>query len=494
MFKIKFIFTVLKALLWMTVIGVGVLYMSRSIGGDAMVYMSLDSFLRAVGACDQYGVCDLTSANGCFLCPFIEELFYLIGTAAYMFWDALIGNIWILLSLGFAIYLFQHTYSRIKQYNEAAAKLTDNEKKLNFSEWFNDVWKQAVRVLIVGALLGAIGFGGAATVRLVADITITPVMYIGTSIAIAASGMDPALCGTGTFAYDAILGPALQPFLCVVGYLNTVVLAGAAGGFSLMNYAWAGLGGGLWTWIAGLTIVIIFLFIGFNLFFKILSVIFQLVFLIIFLPLIIAAWAYQNKWKLLDGAFTNALTMLARCAMRIIAITLQILIFYAMVSFAAQQYFPTMLPAGILDSHIEHTDARTVSVIGVFQRCEIAGTLNHTQPMDRQLFRECFNFERIAVERAHPGAFDFLRNGFDFILMMLLLSFVWHYAIKKKVDELFSETKIGNDDIFSSDTNVKDQGTGYEYGKHIREFTAQVWRGPAAMIGRIEKQFTKKDK
>ena len=58
------------------------------------------------------------------------------------------------------------------------------------------------------------------------------------------------------------------------------MLAGAGGGFSLMNYAWMGMGGGAITWVAGLALVIMFLIIGFNLFFQVLSVVMKLIFLI----------------------------------------------------------------------------------------------------------------------------------------------------------------------------------------------------------------------
>ena len=47
------------------------------------------------------------------------------------------------------------------------------------------------------------------------------------------------------------------------------MLAGAAGGFAMMNYAWLDMGGGAFTWLAGLSLVLMFLIIGFDLFFQI---------------------------------------------------------------------------------------------------------------------------------------------------------------------------------------------------------------------------------
>jgi len=487
---VKIITVALQILIPVILVGVGIGYVTGSISGDSIVYTSPENFMRAIGVCGADGICDIANVSGCFLCVYVAQLFRIIGDAAYAFWEAMIANIWILLSLGFAIFLFNHTYKEIKKMTAAAAKLEDaKEQKLNFGEWFNPVWKQGVRVLIVGALLGVIGQGGPGVVKAVADVTITPVMHIGSTLAMAASGtINSADCGAAYVEPEReardVLGPALRPFMCVIGNLNTIVLAGAAGGLALMNYSWMGLGGGFWTWVAGLGLLILFMFIGLNVFFKILTVIFQLVFVIIFLPLIIAAWAYENQWGLLKGGFSNAIGMLAKCAIRIIAITLQILIFYAMVQFAAREAgYTAIFPAGILDDRAGHLtrDEKSASILAVFSECERA-SIAATGLVDKKEFRNCFELRRIEVERRHPGAFDFMGNGLEFILIMIGLWIVYQYVIAAKIDELLlgGKKNVGSGGVFGYS-----MGDPFEYGTYVRDFGKASINGANKLLGII---------
>ncbi|MDL2296046.1 hypothetical protein LJC18_04545, partial [Lachnospiraceae bacterium OttesenSCG-928-E19] len=71
--------------------------MSSSIGGGSLTYTSLDNFLTAIGV--QNG--DIATANGCFLCGYIEKLFHAIGVAAETFWVAMLDNLWIIMAIGF---------------------------------------------------------------------------------------------------------------------------------------------------------------------------------------------------------------------------------------------------------------------------------------------------------------------------------------------------------------------------------------------------------
>ncbi|MCL2538368.1 MAG: hypothetical protein FWE52_02750 [Alphaproteobacteria bacterium] len=492
MLKAKIIIAAIKAFLWIALIGVGIWYLSSSIGGGTISYVSLESFLRATGAC-QDGICDIAASNGCFLCPYIEQLFFTIGVAAESFWMAIIDHIWILLSLGFVIFLFHHTYKYLQEQNAATAQMKADERKFEFGKWFDKVWRQGVRILVVGVIIGAIGYGGTTAIKVVADVTITPVMFIGSEMAMMATGVaDSAQCGSGIqMPAGDVMGPAMRPFMCAIGNLNTVILAGAAGGFALMNYAWMGMGGGMFTWLSGLALVIMFLFIGFNIFFKVLTVVFQLVFLIIFLPLIIAAWAFEKEWKLLGGVMSNAIGMLVRCAVRIIAITLQILIVYAMVVFAADEYFPgprdgysAILPPGIA-MNLSATDTalvgeRTVSVMEVFSKCEHASMLE-SGGVDKDAFVACFNYEKIQVERQHPGAFDFMRNGWEFLILMLGLFFVYWYVIRDKIDGM-----LGGKGIFG------DEGGDFDYGKSVRDFGGALWKAPRQILDNIGKAMAKK--
>ena len=476
MLKAKLIQIAVKFIMGATALGLGVWYLSSSIGGAAITYTSLNSFLGAVGVKNG----DIANANGCFLCGYIEKLFATIGSAAEQFWNAMIGNIWILLAIGFGIFLFYTTAMYIFDAAKKNSTLDASEKKFEFKPWFDKIWKQAVRVMMAGALLGVLGFGGTTVLKQITNITVTPVMFVGAELSMAASGIsDSAQCGT-TVQNDDILNPVLKPFMCVMGNLNTVMLAGAAGGFSLMNYSWMGMGGGAFTWIAGLALVIMFLIIGFDLFFQVLSIIIKLVFLIIFLPLIIAAGAFEGTWQLASGVVNSAINMLVKSAVRIVAITLKVIITYAIVSFAADEYFPgpndgynSILPPLITEGS-KNMDDQALSVMAVFSKCEQVATTDGQ--IDKTTFKNCFTASRADVERKYPGAFDFMGNGFEFLLMMFGIYLLYFYVVSKKIDE-----------FLGGDEEAKDKKEPFDYGGWIKDMGKRVWGAPEKITEQITK-------
>lgn len=480
--KARLIIFAIQFIMCAIALGVGVWYLSSSIGGDAITYTSVNNFMTAIGV--ENG--DIASANGCFLCGYIEQLFSVIGNAAEMFWTAMVDNIWILLALGFGLFLIITTGKYIYDAAKPAAKLDTKEIKLDFAGWFDKVWRQGARVLIVGALMGALGMGGTAALRTVANITITPVLFVGAELSMLATGVsDAAQCAainTSAVTGD-ILNPILQPFMCAIGNINSVMLAGAAGGFSLMNYAWLGMGGGVFTWIAGLALVLMFLVIGFDLVFQVLSVIFKLVFLIIFLPLILAAAAFEQTWSLAGGVVKNAVNMLVTSAIRIVAISLKTIIIFAIVAYAADAYFPgpvdgysAVLPP-MMGQSVENPDAQTMSVINVFATCEQASIVDGV--VDKELFTDCFTAQRNAVENKYPGAFDFMRNGWDFLILMLFLFALYFWVIKSRVDAIFGLDKVGKDETF-------------DFGTWAKGLGVKIWHTPKQIVKSVTEALGKK--
>lgn len=461
-------------------LGVGIWYLSSSIGGAALTYTSMDGFLSAIGV--RGG--DIATANGCFMCNYVAELFNVIGNAAEMFWTAMVDNIWILMAVGFGIFIFIYTAQYIFDAAKKTATLDAKEKKLEFRGWFDKIWRQGARVMIVGVLMGAIGMGGTSALRTVSSITITPVLFVGTELSMAATGVsDGAACRTIASDDDAIMAPVMGSFMCVIGNISAVMLAGAAGGFSLMNYAWLGLGGGVFTWVAGLTLVIMFLLIGFDLFFQILSVLFKLIFLIIFLPLILAAAAFEPVWKLASGVLGGAINMLVKSAIQIVGITLKVLLIYATVSYSADAFFPgpvdgysAMLPP-MMGMAPENPDMATMSVMNVFSTCEQVATNNGTAQMNADAFRDCFTAQRAAVERKHPGAFDFMDDGWGFLMLMIGLFVLYYYVVSPKIDEILGATK---------------PDTSFDFGGQIKLLGQKIWSAPRQIFDAISRAMAKK--
>ena len=478
MMKAKLISIAIRVVMWAIAMGLGIWYLSSSIGGAALTYTSMDNFMSAIGASD-----DIAAANGCFMCGYIAELFTVISDAAEMFWTAMLDNIWILLVIGFGIFLFVYTAQYIFDAAKQTTTLDGGDKKLEFSAWFDKVWRQGVRVMLVGAALGVLGMGGTTALRAITNITITPVMYVGAELSMAATGVtDATQCGAmGAAATGDILNPVLQPFMCVMGNLNSVMLAGAAGGFAMMNYAWLGMGGGAFTWVAGLALVIMFLIIGFDLFFQVLSVVFKLVFLIIFLPLLVAAYAFDGTWKLASNVVGGAINMLVKSAVRIVAISLKILIIYATVSFAADEFFPgphdgySVIMPPFMGQTVQNPDAKTLSVMNVFSTCERVGLADGE--MDADKFKDCFTAQRAMVERQYPGAFDFLADGWDFLLIMFFMFLLSFSAVSPRIDAMLG----------------KDGRELFDFGTWTKDLGKKIWSAPQQIFDAISKAMAKKD-
>ncbi len=476
--KMKIIMFLVRLVFGGVVLGLGIWYMASSIGGASLTYSSTDSFLHAVGVSDG----NITSANGCFLCGYVADLFSVIGKATEQFWNVMVDNLWIIMAIGFGIFLFVYTAQYIFDAMKTTAKLNTSAKKLELKPWFDKVWRQGARVMIVGVLMGALGMGGTTALRTVTNITITPVMYIGAELSMAATGIsDAATCAPVAVNdnQNDILNPVLTPFMCVMGNLNSVMLAGAAGGFALMNYSWMGLGGGAFTWVAGLGAVLLFLIIGFNLFFQVLSVIFKLIFLIIFLPLFLAAAAFEPVWKTASGLVDRAINMLVRSAVKIVAITLKVLIIYAVVAFAADEFFPgptdgySAIMPPLLGTDTEHMNSESLSVMSVFHECESVSLVDGEMDADR--FRNCFITKKAEVESQYPGAFDFMDDGWDFIMMVIGIFLLYYYVVNPKIDKLLG-------------------GSGaeeFDFGTWVKDLGKKVWSAPQNWISGALKKLGK---
>ena len=476
MFKKWLIEKGIKLLIGAIALGVGIWYISHSIGGASLSYTSVDSFMKQISNDG-----DLTTVNGCFLCVYIEQLFDIIGDATEMFWVAIVKHLWILMALGFGIFIIFHTVNFFKE--QASSKdikdLTNAEPKLDFKKWFDKVWKTGLRVLIAGALIGAINWSGTGALRVTTNLIVTPVLYIGNQLSMAATGViSGGHCDMVEISEDAnILAPVLQPFMCTMGNLNTVMLAGAGGGFALMNYAWLGLGAGAFTWLAGLALVLMFLVIGFDLVFQVLNVIFKLIFIIIFMPFFIAAAAFEEVWKLAKGVMNSAITMLINSAVSILKICLKITIIYAIVYFAADSFYPSpadgftsVLPPLLGKITPENPDAKTMSVMNTFSECEKVSLVDGE--MNKDKFKSCFITQKNIVEARYPGAFDFMKDGFDFLLFMIGVWFLYFWVISPEVDKLLNASKEGKET--------------FDYGEWLKQFGKTAYNAPNKIINAIK--------
>lgn len=495
MLKAKLILIAVRIIMVLVALGIGIWYISASIGGGSITYTSMNNFLTAVGV--ENG--DIASANGCFLCRYVADLFGVIGGATEKFWGLMVNNLWVLMIIGFGVFILIHTIQYFFEHAKKTATLDPKEHKIEFKPWLEKLWKPATRIFVVGILMGALGMGGNAALKTVSQITITPVLYTGAELSMMATGVgDAAQCDAlgaiGETDAEDILNPIMKPFMCVMGNINSVMLAGAAGGFAMMNYAWMDMGGGALTWIAGLALVIMFMIIGFDLFFQILSVVFKLVFLIIFLPLLLAATAFEGIWAKANGLVSKAIGMLISSAVRIIAITLKVIIIYATVSYTADTFMPgpndgysAILPP-LMGQTVQNPDAQTLSVMNVFATCEQVALADGQ--IDKDIFKQCFIARKAEVERQYPGAFDFMKDGWDFMLMMVCLFLLYYYAISPKIDKLLPAGTIKLP-IPGESANV---GTGeqFDFGAWVHDLGQKIWHVPVQITEKITGAMEKK--
>ena len=459
-----------KFLIGAIILGIGIWYLSSSIGGASLSYTSVDTFMQQI----ESATGTKSSVPGCFLCGYISDLFAVLGRATEMFWTGIVQFLWILMAVGFGIFIIFHTVQFLRE--NATSKdikdLTNNEPKLDFKKWFDKVWKTGLRILIAGALIGALNWSGTGALRTTTNLTVTPVMYMGSMLSMAATGVvSNGKCEMATTpqSADDILNPVLQPFMCVIGNLNTVMLAGAGGGFALMNYAWLGMGGGVFTWVAGLALVIMFLIIGFNLLFQVLTVIFKLIFIIIFMPLLLAAVAFEQVWALAKTLFNSAVSMLINSAVSILKISLKICIVYAVVYFSASQYgYTTILPPLLGNVRNETFTAQSQAVYDTFSACEKTSIINGE--IDKAAFKSCFEQRRTIVESKYPGAFDFMSDGFNFLLFMIGVAFLYFWIISPQIDALLA----------------KDGKEPFDYGQWVKDFGKTTVNAPYKIYSKVK--------
>ena len=151
-----------------TALGIGIWYLASSISGSSLSYVSMSSFMNAVGAADG----NISSVNGCFMCRYVNDLFMVLGDASEKFWNTITEHLWVLMAFGFGLFLLVHTIKHLFKAFTDTTKLDTGEKSLDFKGWFDTVWRQAAKIMIAGAVLGAFGMGGPKSIKTLADITI----------------------------------------------------------------------------------------------------------------------------------------------------------------------------------------------------------------------------------------------------------------------------------------------------------------------------------
>ena len=198
------------------------------------------------------------------------------------------------------------------------------------------------------------------------------------------------------------------------------------------------------------------------------------------MPLFIAAAAFEQVWKAASNLFTKAIGMLVSAAINIVSISLKIIVIYATVSFAADAHFPgpvdgfsTVLPP-LLGQTIQNPDAKTLSVMNTFSECERVSLINGE--MDASVFKNCFTARRAMVERRYPGAFNFLGDGWGFLMTMIGLFALYYWVISPEIDKIFKPASASD----------------FDFGGNIKQLGKNIWNLPVQITEKVTSSLGKK--
>ena len=178
------------------------------------------------------------------------------------------------------------------------------------------------------------------------------------------------------------------------------------------------------------------------------------------MPILIAAAAFEKVWKIANGLLNKSIDMLVDSAVAIIKISLKIIIIYAIVYFAADEFYPgpedgftSILPPLISNVKPENMDGQTMSVMNAFSTCEKVSLIDGK--MNKEKFTQCFKTQKNIVEQRYPGAFDFMDDGFDFLLFMIGVFMLYFWIVSPEIDKLLGKE---NKETFDYAGWVKDFG------------------------------------
>lgn len=129
----------------------------------------------------------------------------------------------------------------------------------------------------------------------------------------------------------------------------------------------------------------------------------------------------------------------------------------------------------MMGREIQNPDAQTLSVMTVFSDCEKVSLADGE--MDADKFKKCFTARRAEVERRYPGAFDFLSDGWDFMMLMLGLFILYFFALEPEINKILG----------------KDLKTNFDFGGNILALGKKIWAAPRQIFETISKTVGKKD-
>ena len=135
--------------------------------------------------------------------------------------------------------------------------------------------------------------------------------------------------------------------------------------------------------------------------------------------------------------------------------------------------FSVMMPP-LLGQTPQNPDAQTLSVMNVFSECERVALADGE--MDKDKFTSCFSAQRAMVERTYPGAFDFLDDGWDFLVLMCGLFALYFLVLRSRIEGMLPS--VGGED--------------FDFGAQIKQLGKNIWSIPKQIANAVGKAVDEK--
>jgi hypothetical protein len=124
-----------------------------------------------------------------------------------------------------------------------------------------------------------------------------------------------------------------------------------------------------------------------------------------------------------------------------------------------------------------------MAVHNVFATCEKQATVRGE--VQKAAFRQCFETQKASVEAQYPHAFDFLRDGWDFLVLMIGLYFLYMYVLSPKIDKLIAAAPA----FYPFKKVGEEEAGGIEnFGGEMKKFGKLAWNKPKDWLEKYVKE------
>lgn len=299
----------------------------------------------------------------CWSCSIFSNFLDLLGDASARLYIYLSDISWLLIIFGYAVWILNYLYKGIVI-----------DQNLDFKQMFKDAVKKIITISIVSVALFGFSAGESSKetylkkmVGTIVDNTFVPIFKMGMGISgeifkvSVGTGSDkfnlcnklyyPKYKGVDNTNYgdnkNGLLSRELkEDILCFVNHVNIVYLSAMTAGANMLSQAWhdwlSSFGNRpslLGDSIAGLCMVVIFFLMYILVPFSLIDIVFTLGILVVFLPIIIASYAYQDVERVKNFS-KNALLSVWRIAFYMVMYSIFLSIVYSSFLYIADMYYP----------------------------------------------------------------------------------------------------------------------------------------------------------